>query len=167
MKKLLTLVLALSLIACSSEEEQKAQQEQQINQQAQQIRQLQQQVSQQQAKPIQEVQQVPVQQPVYMPQPVQAPAPAPVIVQSSPQQHDSTMTDMLVGGLVGHAIGSAMNNNSGGNYSSPAPVVNRTYVTKVTKVYNQPKPSIKKIYTPKPAASAPVYRASNIGRYRK
>jgi uncharacterized protein YcfJ len=161
MKKLLTLVLALSLIACSSEEEQKAQQEQQIQQQAQQIQQLQQQVAQQQSQPIQEVQQVPAQQPVYVPQT----APAPVIVQSAPvPQHDSTMTDMMIGGLVGHAIGSSMNNNNGGNYRSPAPVVNRTYVTKVTKVYNQPRPSYIKS---KPASSKPVYRSSNIGRYRK
>jgi type II secretory pathway pseudopilin PulG len=156
MKKLLTLALALTLIACSSEEEQKAQQEQQIQQQAQQIQLLQQQVAQQQAQPVQEVQQVPVQQPTYIPQPVAAPAP--VVVQSAPQ-HDSTMSDMLVGGLVGHAIGSSLSggNNNGGSYHAPAPVVNRTYVTKVTKVYNRPKPT----------ASKPMYRKSNIGRYRK
>lgn len=60
---------------------------------------------------------------------------APVVVQS-PAHQDSTMQDMLLGGLIGHTIGSAMADRSApaSSYAAPAysPPVRRS-VTNVTK----------------------------------
>lgn len=110
----------------SNQEERIKELEQQLSRQAQIINQQDQVLQQPQV-----VQQVPVQQPVYAPQPQQ-----PIVVQSAPApQHDSTFTDMLLGGVIGHAIGSS--GGSGSNYQPSRTVVNRTYVNKtyVNKTY--------------------------------
>ena len=90
----------------------------------------------QQAYLEQQVPQVMQQQPAYYP-PVQQ---APVIVQQ-PQQSHSGVTDMLVGGLIGHAVGNALN---GSNRSAPQQpqVINRTIIN---KTYVAPRPSYSSI----------------------
>ena len=149
MKKLLLTLTVLSLVACgeSDEDKQKRQteqilaQQQQIlqNQQAQQ-QQIEQQgaVVQQQNQQIQQQAQQPAQAPVIIQQPVAAQQP--VVV----QQHDNTMTNMLVGGLIGHAIansGNNLNTDHGPSYNRDYGSSSRT-VTNVTKniTINQPAP---------------------------
>lgn len=81
----------------------------------------------QQEYPEQQYQQPPQaiqQQPAYYP-PVQQ---APVIVQQ-PQQSHSGVTDMLVGGLIGHAVGNALN-GSGRSAPQQPQVINRTIINK-------------------------------------
>lgn len=92
----------------------------------------------QQAYPEQQYQQPPqvMQQPAYYP-PVQQ---APVIVQQ-PQQSHSGVTDMLVGGLIGHAVGNALN-GSGRSAPQQPQVINRTIIN---KTYVTPRPSYSSI----------------------
>ncbi len=80
-------------------------------------------------------------------QPVQAaptyypPTQAPVIVQQ-PQQSHSGVTDMLVGGLIGHAVGNAMNGSNRANVQQPQvinrTIINRTYVNRPSVSYSRP-----------------------------
>lgn len=102
------------------------------------------QVAQSQTQPLQQYAEPAAQQ--YAPQPAQAP----VIVQQ-PAQQNSGMTDMLMGGLIGHAIGSSGNNSGGGNhyYSQPSRVIERN--TTIIKSATAPvEPSPAPITTPAP-----------------
>jgi hypothetical protein len=136
------------------------------------------------------VAQAPQQQPLqqYAPQQYAEPAPqqqyapqtgqAPVIVQQ-PAQQSSGMQDMLLGGLIGHAIGSSGNNTGGGSpqyYAQPSRVIERN----TTIVRQAPAPVTPKPVTapaPKPnymdtsklssygaRPSAPKSSAMNMGR---
>jgi hypothetical protein len=111
MKKVLgIIVLTLAITGCSGDNEQsEIQQLQQQNQQLQQ-----QQLQQQQIQP----------QAQYQPQN------QPVIVQAAPAQQEShAMQDMMIGGLIGHAMSGGSSNNS--NYSQPSrTIVNRTIINK-------------------------------------
>lgn len=95
----------------------------------------------QQAYPEQQYQQPPqvMQQPAYYP-PVQQ---APVIVQQ-PQQSHSGVTDMLVGGLIGHAVGNALNgtNRSAPQQPQQPQVINKTIIN---KTYVSPRPTYSSI----------------------
>lgn len=81
----------------------------------------------------------PAPQQQYAPQPGQAP----VIVQQ-PAQQNSGMQDMLLGGLIGHAIGASGNNSGGGSphyYAQPSRVVERnTTIIKQAPAPVAPKP---------------------------
>jgi hypothetical protein len=135
MKLILLLTMATMLIACSdSEQDRLRKQQQQLAQQQQSLNMQQQQLAQQQMAQQQyqqpaydhQYQQPQYQQPIV----VQQPAQAPVVVQQ-PSNGGSHVTDMLVGGLVGHALGNAMSNN---NRSSSGYYDNRPRnVTNVTK----------------------------------
>jgi len=66
-------------------------------------------------------------------------APTPVIVQQpAAQSSNNGMTDMLVGGLIGHAIGSSGNNNGSSNYTPPS---TRVIERNTTIIRQAPKPS--------------------------
>lgn len=104
MLKLLLLIMILALTGCAEPEEDKIARLEQQNKAL--LQQLAMQGNQQ------------LQTPVYTPQQ------APVVVEK-----DSSMSSLLLGGLVGHAIGS--NNNS--NYQQPKTIVNRTYISTPNK----------------------------------
>lgn len=111
--------LSLLLIGCSeSPEEQLKRQQLQLQQQQQQLINQQQQQLQQQSQ----IQQAPAYQP---PAVIQQPA-APVVV----QQHDSGLTSMLVGGLIGHQIAKMGEDNSprSSDHSYQPPQQNVTHV---------------------------------------
>lgn len=125
--KYILITLTLLLSACGESEQQRLyRQQQQLAQQQQQLNYQQQQMAQQQ-----------YQQPGYA-QPGYAPAPIvqqpPVIVQQPSSSGSSHMTDMLVGGLVGHAVGNMMSNRSTPSYNhAPAPVTNITRNVTINK----------------------------------
>lgn len=81
-------------------------------------------------EPQQQVQQPQYQQQVQpqAPQPQYAPQ-APIIVQAAPAPvqsgNDNMMRDMLLGGMIGHAIG-----GGGSRSAAQAPVINKTVVNK-------------------------------------
>lgn len=111
--------LSLLLIGCGeSPEEQLKRQQLQLQQQQQQLINQQQQQLQQQSQ----IQQAPAYQP---PAVIQQPA-APVVV----QQHDSTMTNMLLGGLIGHQIAKMGEDNNPrlSDHSYQPPQQNVTHV---------------------------------------
>ena len=125
--KYLLIAFMIILTACGdSEQEKLRKQEQALEQQQQQLfqnqQQLQQQIQQQQYQ--QPQQGYSPQQPVIVQQP--ATQQAPVVV----QQHDNTMSNMLLGGLIGHAIGSSGNSS---NYH-PAPSYGYNQPRNVTNV---------------------------------
>lgn len=103
---------------------------------------------QQQTQAPQYIEQPPVQQMAAQP-PAQ-----PVIVQSAAQPEGSRMTDMLVGGLVGHAIGSSGGSNA--NYAPPPPAYDYRsrpkYVTNNTTIIQKPAPTP----VPVPATRRPM-----------
>lgn len=84
----------------------------------------------------------------------QAPAGQPVIINQAPAQQDSGLTDMLLGGMIGHAIGSAGNN--GGTRER---VIERRYETRPAAIapaasssYQQP------VQRPQAAQAAPAQK---------
>lgn len=103
--------------------------------------------------------------------PVQAPMPSqPVIIQQPPQvvqaapQSSGTgeaLQNMLIGGMIGHAIG----NSGGGGYSNNyVPPRNTTIINKTVKVYQPPRPSpLVRNYTPPSNVSRSVssFRSNN------
>lgn len=98
-----------------------------------------------------------------------AQAPQQVIVQQAPSQ-DHTMTNMLLGGLIGHAIGSAGNRQAAP--VAPAPtttVVHKTIVNK-TVIQQAPAPAVKPVEPPKqvtlPPAPAPARVAPAPSSYK-
>lgn len=128
------IALTLLLTACGESEQQRLyRQQQQLAQQQQQLNLQQQQLAQQ-----------PQYQQGYAPAPI-VQQPAPVIVQQPTNNGSSHVTDMLVGGLVGHAIGNAMSNRSTPSYSQPS-YSRPNSVTNVTNNYtNTPRPSSARI----------------------
>lgn len=92
----------------------------------------------------------------YQQAPMAAAPGAPVIINQQPAaQHDSTMQDMLLGGLIGHAIGSS-GNNSRGFSSDRERVVERHYYNNAPAAAPTPKPQTS--YAPAPAPKpAPTY----------
>lgn len=84
---------------------------------------------------------VPIQQPQLMPQEVPQPPPAmyvqpgyqqPIVVNSGASHDNSMLEGALLGGMLGHAIGS----NSRSNYHPPQQtVVHKTYVNKPISSY--------------------------------
>jgi uncharacterized protein YycO len=128
--KYLLIAMAFLATACSDSETERAlrKQQQQLAVQQQQL-QLQQQQQLAQAQPYQQQ---------YAPQVVQQPAP--VVIQQPASSGSSHVTDMLLGGLVGHAVGNAMSNrNSSPSYdrydSRPS---NVTHVTKNITINKAP-----------------------------
>lgn len=122
------------------------------------------------------------QQPVsQQPQVVYQQAPQPQVIQQAPAQ-SSGMTDMLVGGLIGHAIGSSGNNGGGGSsnnhyYSSPStPRVTNNVTRNVTVIQRASAPAptpaaqkknymdMSKLSAPIPKASAPRPSAMNMSK---
>lgn len=105
----------------------------------------------------------PTVQPQPTPQPqvpdqLQVPQQPVIINQPSPSApvHDSTMQDMLLGGLIGHAIGSSSRG------AIPAPVYQQPQVvrqTVVRKVYVQPSPK-------STFRSSSSFRSSSFSRRR-
>jgi Tfp pilus assembly protein PilP len=89
---------------------------------------------------------------------IQQPAAAPVIVQSAPQGGDnSVMTNMLIGGLVGHAVSNTMNNNSRPavpDYTQPQyrEPIRRNNVTNITR----------NVTINRPVAQAPVVKRNSM-----
>jgi hypothetical protein len=146
--------LSLLLIGCGeSPEEQLKRQQQQLQQQQQQLINQQQQQLQQQSQ----FQQAPAYQP---PAVIQQPA-APVVV----QQHDSSLTNMLVGGLIGHQIAKMGEDNSSraSDHSYQQPQQTVTHVHN----YNTPAPTVSGGSTPvqqvvTPAPSDPVAGARGL-----
>lgn len=134
MNKLIILMVVTSLIsACGQSQEQK--QIDALKQQNQQLLQQEQLLTQQRQNEQQyQQQQQPVQQQQYMPP--QQVAPAPIIVQSAPAPVQSNggpnnmVQDMMIGGLLGHAMAGGSGNRN--NYSQPNVTrnvtINRTYV---------------------------------------
>ena len=113
--KYIVLTLTLLLAACgdNAAETLRKQQEALIKQQAQ----LYQQEQQHQQQPQYQQQ---VQQPQYQQQ-----AQAPIIVQQPMINGNSAMTDMLVGGMIGHALANS-GSRSGPSYNPPQQVTNVT-----------------------------------------
>lgn len=106
-------------------------------------------------------------QPAQVVQPAQAPQQ--VIVQQAPAQ-DHSMTNMLLGGLIGHAIGSSGNRQVAP--AAPAPtttVVHKTIVNK-TVIQQAPAPAVKPVEPPKqvtpPPAPAPARVAPAPSSYK-
>jgi len=139
MKKLaVALMVAGLLTACGHSDQQQAAQAQQYAPQPQQYAQ---------------------QQP---PQVVQT-APAPVIVQAAPQQNNA-MQDMLLGGVIGHMIGSSGSRGVGGSAPSAGAttvvnktVINKTYVQAAPTQIAAPKRVQSYAYRP-PATSSRSFR---------
>ena len=109
--------------------------------------------------PVQQQVQPVVQQPTLQPQELQPPPyQQPVIINQpapSAPAHDSTMTDMLLGGLIGHAIGSSGRGAIPTPNPYPQQVVRQTVVR---KVYVQPRPSTS--YTPRTTFRSSSYSSS-------
>ena len=126
--KYILITLALFLTACGESEQQRLyRQQQQLAQQQQQLNYQQQQLAQQQyQQPGWDQHQQGYAQQGYSPAPM-VQQPAPVVIQQPSSSGSSHMTDMLVGGLVGHAVGNMMSNRSAPAYNhQPAPVTNIT-----------------------------------------
>lgn len=104
-------------------------------------------------------------------QPFQQPTAAPVIINQQPpapmvQHDDDTMSDMLVGGLVGAAAANAMN---GGNrqYASQ-PQVTNTHTIRERVVYrSNPKPVKKWNYRPTQVKPSSYTSSRNYSRSRR
>jgi hypothetical protein len=143
--KYILIALTLFLTACGESEQQRLyRQQQQIAQQQQQLNYQQQQIVQQQHQGWEPQQSSQQYQQGYAPAPI-VQQPAPVIVQQPSSSGGSHVTDMLVGGLVGHAIGNAMSNRSTPSYSQPS-YSQPSSVTHVTNNYtNTPRPSSARI----------------------
>ena len=121
---LLTLTLLLAACGDNAAETLRKQQEALTKQQAQ-LYQQEQQLQQQQPQYQQQVQQPQYQQ-----------APAPVIVQQPMHNSNSQMTDMLVGGMIGHALANSGSRN-GPSYNPPQQVTN---VTRNVTINQRPSP---------------------------
>ena len=124
---LLTLTLLLAACGDNAAETLRKQQEALTKQQAQ-LYQQEQQLQQQQQQPQYQQQ---VQQPQYQQQ-----AQAPIIVQQPMHNSNSQMTDMLVGGMIGHALANSGSRN-GPSYNPPQQVTN---VTRNVTINQRPSP---------------------------
>lgn len=105
-------------------------------------------------KPQEAPQPAPAAQAVPAPAPtaLQAPAAPPVVVQAAPPAHDNTLSNMLMGGMLGYMIG-----NSGSQRAQAPTVVNRT-----TIIRQAPAPSVR---PSPPTAIRPTYRPSYRSSY--
>lgn len=113
MKKIIVLISILFILtACgeSAEEKRAKYIDQQIAARDQQLQQ-----QQYAPEPQQYVQQPTYEQPVQQPQIIQQPASPVIVNQPAAESGSSAMTNMLVGGLIGHSIAN-MGNNSQNNY---------------------------------------------------
>jgi hypothetical protein len=145
MLKLLILISIFPLTACGESEEKKLERLEQENKAL--VQQLIQQGNQQNTQ---------VPQPTYIPQ------------QSPVVQKDSGFSDMLIGGLVGHAIGSSGNNSSPNYYSQPRTVVRNNYIFKTV-----PKKPLSSSFNtdvmksiPKPQEVKPVKKSGFFSSFR-
>ncbi len=151
MNKVVLTLLVLTMIGCSDEPTPEQVENERLKQQLQ--------AAQSQLEYLSPTQNIQQPQPVYHPQPQSS---QPIIVEQG--SHDSGLQDMLLGGLIGHAIGS-----SGNNYSNNGSVTNHyserviertppsvsTISSKARLPKQSPKPAItpKPIVTSKPATS--------------
>ena len=86
-------------------------------------------IKQQEAITVQQAQQYQQQAPQYMPQPV---AQAPIIVQQPVNNGNSAVTDMLIGGMIGHSLANA--GSRAPSYARPQQVTNVTRNVTINQV---------------------------------